>query len=84
MAADALVSLGDVIAGTLYLWTGWQWLDPATSLVIALMIVVGTWSLFKQSLHLLFAGLPECVDLSAARDLLRYQPGITGIHDLHV
>lgn len=84
MAADALVSLGVVIAGALYLWTGWQWLDPVTSLVIALVIVIGTWSLFKQSLHLLFDGVPESVDLLAVQAFLRSQPGVAGIHDLHV
>jgi cobalt-zinc-cadmium efflux system protein len=84
MAADALVSLGVVIAGALYLWTGWQWLDPVTSLFIALVIVIGTWSLFKQSLHLLFDGVPESVDLLAVQGFLRSQPGVADIHDLHV
>lgn len=44
MAADALVSLGVVLAGGLYLWFGWIWIDPAASLVIAAVIVAGTWS----------------------------------------
>jgi cobalt-zinc-cadmium efflux system protein len=84
MAADALVSLGVVAAGALYLWTGWNWLDPVTSLAIAVVIVFGTWGLFKQSLHLLFDGVPESVDLLAVQDFLLSQPGVTGIHDLHV
>ena len=49
MVADALVSLGVVAAGALYLWTGWTWLDPVTSLAIALVVVVGTWGLFEPS-----------------------------------
>jgi cobalt-zinc-cadmium efflux system protein len=84
MAADALVSLGVVVAGALYLWTGWNWLDPVVSLVIALVIVLGTWGLFKQSLHLLFDGVPESVDLLAVQEYLRSQPGVEDIHDLHV
>jgi phosphohistidine swiveling domain-containing protein len=46
-----------VVAGGLALWFGWNWLDPVVSLVIAAVIVWGTWSLFRQSLHLLFDGV---------------------------
>ena len=71
MAADALVSAGVVVAGGLALGFGWAWLDPVVSLLIAAVIVVGTWSLFRQSLHLLFDGVPESVDLHAVQALLR-------------
>jgi cobalt-zinc-cadmium efflux system protein len=84
MAADALVSLGVVVAGALYLWTGWTWLDPVASLAIAAAIVIGTWRLFKQSLHLMFDGVPDSVDLKAVHACLLSQPGVVDVHDLHV
>lgn len=84
MAADALVSAGVVIAGALTLWKGWVWLDPVVSLVIAAVIVLATWSLFKQSLHLLFDGVPDSVDPLAVRELLAALPGVTRVHDLHI
>ncbi len=84
MAADALVSAGVVVAGGLALWFGWTWLDPVVSLIIAAIIVVGTWSLFRQSLHLLFDGVPEGVDLLAVQSLLQGLPGVAQVHDLHV
>ena len=84
MAADALVSLGVVAAGALYLWQGWLWLDPAVSIAIALIIIAGTWSLFRQSLHLLFDGVPEGIDLAAVDTWLRQQAGVCEVHDLHV
>ena len=84
MAADALVSLGVVAAGAVYLWKGWSWLDPVVSIVIALVIVAGTWSLFRQSLHLLFDGVPEGIDLAQVDALLRQQAGVIDVHDLHV
>lgn len=84
MAADALVSLGVVIGGALYLWQGWDWLDPVISLVIAVVIVVGTWGLLRQSLHLLFDGVPEHIDLPAVRAWLAAQPGVARVDDLHV
>ncbi|MCX7148973.1 MAG: cation diffusion facilitator family transporter [Rhodocyclales bacterium] len=84
MAGDALVSLGVVGSGALYLWTGWAWLDPVTSMAIALVIIAGTWSLFRQSLHLLFDGVPESVVLADVDILLRALPGVEEVHDLHV
>ena len=84
MAADALVSLGVVLGGALVLWQGWAWIDPVMSLLIAAVIVVGTWSLFRQSLHLLFDGVPEGIDLVAVRQLLTGLPGVAEVHDLHV
>jgi cobalt-zinc-cadmium efflux system protein len=84
MAADALVSLGVVVAGGLYVWVGWPWIDPVVGLLIAAIIVVGTARLFRQSLHLLFDGVPEGIDLTQVRELLQTIPGVTAVYDLHV
>ena len=84
MAADALVSAGVVVAGALTLWMGWTWLDPVVSLLIAAVILIGTWNLFRQSLHLLFDGVPDSVDPQAVHDYLAALPGISRVHDLHI
>ena len=84
MAADALVSLGVVAAGALYLWTGWAWLDPLTSIVIGIVIVVSTFGLFRQSLHLAFDGVPDSIDLATVETWLGARPGVSGVHDLHI
>jgi cobalt-zinc-cadmium efflux system protein len=84
MAGDALVSLGVVVVGALTLAFGWAWLDPAASLAVAAVIVVSTWGLFRQSLHLLFDGVPDHVDLGAVQALLESLPGVARVHDLHV
>ncbi len=84
MAADALVSAGVVVAGALGLWFGWSWIDPVASLVIALVIVAGTTGLLKQSVHLMFDGVPASVDLGEVRSLLEGLPGVARVHDLHV
>ncbi|HPR05993.1 MAG TPA: cation diffusion facilitator family transporter [Denitromonas sp.] len=84
MAADALVSVGVVVAGALYLWQGWTWIDPVVSVLIALVVVLGTWSLFHRSLHLLFDGVPDGIDLPAVRQSLQDLPGVAAVHDLHV
>jgi len=84
MAADALVSVGVVAAGVLFLWTGWSWLDPFISLVIALVILLGTWGLLRQALHLSLDGVPLSVELEQVRGYLSGLPGVTAVHDLHV
>jgi len=84
MAADALVSAGVVVAGALTLWRGWVWLDPMVSLLIAAVILWGTWDLFKQSLHMLFDGVPDSVDPLAVRALLAALPGVSRVEDLHI
>jgi len=84
MAADALVSLGVVIAGAVFIWTGWTWLDPAISLVIALVILLGTWDLLRQSLHLSLDGVPASIELNRVRAYLVSLPQVCGAHDLHV
>lgn len=84
MAADALVSTGVVVAGALALWFGWNWLDPLASLLIAVVILIGTWGLFKESLHLMFDGVPANVNLIAVRHYLESLVGVQQVHDLHV
>lgn len=84
MAADAMVSAGVVIAGAFTLWKGWVWLDPVVSLAIAAVILIGTFGLFKRSLHLLFDGVPDSVDPLAVRALLTALPGVSRVHDLHI
>ena len=84
MAVDALVSLGVVIAGALFIWTGWTWLDPAISLVIAVVILLGTWGLLHQSLHLSMDGVPASVELDAVKSYLSALPEVSEVHDLHV
>jgi cobalt-zinc-cadmium efflux system protein len=84
MAADAAVSLGVVLVGLAMLVTGWYWLDPLVSLVIVAVILIGTWRLLRESLHLALNAVPPHIDLSAVADYLRGLPGVSDIHDLHI
>jgi len=84
MVADAAVSVGVAVAGIGIILTGWLWLDPAVSLIIALVIVVGTWGLFQESLRLSLHAVPAGIDPVAVRDYLQRQPGVREVHDLHV
>lgn len=84
MAADAALSLGVVISGLAIMFSGWTWIDPVVSLVIVVVIVLGTWSLLRESVQLSMAAVPPNVDADKVQDFLAAQPGVTGVHDLHI
>jgi cobalt-zinc-cadmium efflux system protein len=84
MAADAALSLGVVVAGLLVIYTGWTWLDPLVSLAIVVIIVIGTWSLLKESIQMALAGVPAGVDAGGVTGFLAAQSGVTEVHDLHI
>ena len=84
MAADALVSVGVIVAGVAMLYTGWLWLDPVASLAVALVILVGTWQLLRESVRLALQAVPAGVDAEAVRRHLCALPGVAQVHDLHI
>jgi cobalt-zinc-cadmium efflux system protein len=84
MAADAAVSLAVVVGGGLIAATGLAWIDPALSLGIAAVIVVGTWGLFRESVDMALDAAPKGVDVGAVHGWLAAQPGVVEVHDLHI
>lgn len=84
MAADAGVTVGVIAAALLIRATGWQWLDPAVSLAIALVILVGTWGLLRDAVNLSLDAVPEGIDPHEVEAYLAGQPGVTEVHDLHI
>lgn len=84
MAADALVSLGVVLAGVAILLTGWVWVDAAASLVIIAVIAWGTWGLARDSVAMSLLAAPARIDLAEVRRHLAGLEGVTAVHDLHV
>jgi cobalt-zinc-cadmium efflux system protein len=84
MAADALVSVGVVIAGVLILTTGQLWIDPVTSLLIVAVIAWGTLGLAQDSMKLALLGVPQTVCEAGVRSYLAGLPGVTAVHHLHI
>ena len=81
---DALISVGVVVSAALIYFTGWQWLDPVVGLVIAFIILKGTWSLFVNSFRLIIDGVPENISWTAVSEFLLAKPGVDSFHDLHI
>lgn len=84
MAADAMVSLGVVVSGFVIWKFGLKWFDPMSSLLIALVIFWSTWGLLRDSLNLAIDAVPRDMDPREVREWLSAQPGVEGMHDLHI
>ena len=84
MAADAGVSASVVAAGLLIMVTGWLWLDPLASLGIAVVIVVTTWGLLRESIDLAMDAVPGGVAHDDVQQYLASVPGVVEVHDLHI
>jgi cobalt-zinc-cadmium efflux system protein len=82
--SDALGSAAALVAGLLVTYKGWHAADPALTLFIAALIVVFTWKLTRQSLHILMEGTPGHADGAKVAQALRSIPGVRDVHDLHV
>ena len=84
MAADALVSVGVVIAGLAILLTGWLWLDPAASLIINAVIIWGTWSLLRDGVAMSLSAVPSGLESQKVAAFLSEAGGVQEVHDLHI
>jgi len=84
MGADAAVSAGVVVAGLIIGFTGWSWLDPLTSILISIVIVIGTLGLLRESFDLALDAVPPGVDLLKVKNYLSGLSDVTAVHDLHI
>jgi cobalt-zinc-cadmium efflux system protein len=84
MAADTLVSIGVVISGIIIKHTGWFIIDPIISLVIALVILISTWELLRDSMRLALDGVPEGIEVKEVSQLMLNTNHVTDVHHLHI
>jgi len=84
MVADAAVSMGVVLAAIAIKFTGWLWLDSVVSLVVAVIIGIGTWGLLRESLNLALDAVPANIHPAKVEAYLANLPGIEAVHDLHI
>jgi cobalt-zinc-cadmium efflux system protein len=84
MAMDAIVSFGVVISGIIIYFTNLYWIDSAVSLIIAIVILRGTWSLLKDSLRLEMDGVPKEMNLAKIKAELLKGKGVINVHHMHV
>jgi len=76
MAADTAVSVGVVISGTVLMFSNLTWTDPIVSLIIAVVIFLGTWQLLKDSVKLAVDAVPKGIDPGTVHECLKNLPGV--------
>jgi cobalt-zinc-cadmium efflux system protein len=64
--------------------TGWNWIDPVTSIIITAMIGLGSWSLLRESVRMGLLAVPEGIDEAKVRAFLAEHTGVSAVHDLHI
>lgn len=84
MAMDAIVSFGVVISGVIIYFTKLYWIDSAVSLIVAIVILRGTWHLLTESLRLEMDGVPRDMNLEKIRTELKKVKGVADVHHIHV
>lgn len=82
--ADALVSLGVVVAGIIMIFTGIQWIDSLVSFAIIAVILYGSYNLLIDSVNLALDAVPDNIKIELVRDYFTGLPEVTGVHDLHI
>lgn len=84
MLADTLVSAGVVVSGIVIKYTGWTVVDPLIGIVIAVVILVGTWNLLSESLRMSTDAVPEGFDVDEIKQQIGQQQGVVDVHHVHV
>jgi len=82
--SDALGSAAAIVAGLGIYYYDARWLDPATTFVIGALILVWTWRLTRETLHILLEGTPVALSPGVVKDAIKNVPGVSDVHDLHV
>ena len=84
MVGDMLISLGVVVSGAVIYFLGWSWIDPVVGVVVSILIGWSTWGLLKESIFYTLNAVPQNIDLKSVKQFLLAQPGVVGMHDLHI
>ncbi|HXB33695.1 MAG TPA: cation diffusion facilitator family transporter, partial [Puia sp.] len=84
LLSDAIVSAGLVIGGLVIFYTHLYWIDPALSLVIAIIILYSTWQLLRDSLRLSLDGVPAGIEISKIKEAVCRMKDVIDFHHIHV
>jgi len=83
-AADALGSIGVVLAGAFVLLGGSPVIDPIVGLLIAVLILASSWRLIKEPFDVLMEAAPAGLDVDGVGAEICREEGVRSVHDLHV
>lgn len=84
VVADALGSVGVIVAGVLLQVFGWAWVDPLVAALVGVWILPRTYRLGRQAVRILLQSAPAGLDVAALEAELAALPDVVDVHDLHV
>jgi len=84
LLSDAIVSAGLVVGGILIVYTHLYWIDPALSLVVAVIILFSTWQLLRDSLRLSLDGVPDGIEIKKVRETICRMKDVKDCHHIHI
>jgi cobalt-zinc-cadmium efflux system protein len=82
--ADALGSVGAIVAALVIILTGWRYADPLVSVAIGLLILVSSWSLLRDSTNILLEATPRGINAEEVGHRMTGVDGVAEVHDLHI
>ncbi len=84
LITDAIVSLGVVLSGVIIYYTNWNIIDPIISIIIAIVVLLSTWSLLRESIKLTLDGVPKNIDTEKIKEIIVSNDMVDDYHDLHI
>src|SRR5918994_1948991 len=84
MLAVGALGLAVVVAGAAILVPGWAYADPVVSVVIGVLVLASSWTILRDSTHVLLEATPRGLDAEEVGRALAAHPGVREVHDLHV
>jgi cobalt-zinc-cadmium efflux system protein len=84
MMGDAVGSVGIIVGAVAIRLTGWQWVDPALSALIGILIIWTAWDVIRDSLNILLEGLPRGMNLQRVIADVQQVEGVIDVHDVHI
>ncbi|RJP17293.1 MAG: cation transporter [Candidatus Abyssobacteria bacterium SURF_5] len=85
MLGDTASSLGIVGGAAIIYFTGWYFIDPLLSILIAIVILFWSWNLLRDSIHILLETAPRHIKIDEVVRLIRDEaPEVADVHDVHV
>jgi len=82
--ADALGSVGAIVAAAVIILTGWRYADPLISVAIGVLILGSSWKLLKDSTNILLEATPSDLDATKVGQKMASAEGVVEVHDLHI
>jgi cobalt-zinc-cadmium efflux system protein len=84
IVGDALSSVGVVVGGVIIIYTGWYQIDPILSVLIALVIIYGSWALVRESVDILLESVPSHVNIETVAAEMAEIRGVREAYHIHV